>query len=56
MIASLKRLSKILSALVKIIPVIIDIAADFADDGKRNNSNAKQDSEPAPAGAKPASK
>jgi uncharacterized spore protein YtfJ len=46
MIETLKRFSKILQALIKLVPVIIDVMSDFADDGKRNNSNAKQDSKP----------
>lgn len=50
MIEALKRFAKILQALSKLVPVIIDIVSDFADDGKRNNSNAKQASKSVPTG------
>lgn len=50
MIDALKRFAKILRAISKIIPVIIDILADFADDGKRNNSNISGSAESGPAG------
>lgn len=50
MIDALRRFAKILQALTKLVPVIIDVISDFADDGKRNNSNAKQVAKSAPAG------
>ena len=41
MIQSVKRLLKLLQAVVKILPVVLEVLNDLADDGKRNNSNAK---------------
>jgi len=34
----LEKILKVITVLLKIIPVIIDVLSDFADDGKRNNS------------------
>ena len=34
----LNRILKIVSILLKVIPVLIDVLEDYADDGKRNNS------------------
>lgn len=36
---SLQRVYKILEALVRLIPTVLEILEDLADDGKRNNSN-----------------
>lgn len=35
----LKKLYKIFNALLKLIPTLIDVLQDFADDGKINKSN-----------------
>lgn len=43
MIQSLKRIHKVLSALLKLIPVLIEVMADFADDGEINQSNKKSE-------------
>jgi|SaaInl7_100m_RNA_FD_contig_21_62855_length_1037_multi_6_in_0_out_0_1 hypothetical protein len=51
MVQALRKFLKVLSAIIKIIPVIIEILADFADDGKRNNSNTKPPIDDAPTGA-----
>lgn len=56
MIEALRRFAKILTALTKLIPVIIDVLQDFADDGKRNNSNIKQGSKPAATGTERSAK
>ena len=40
----LKKLFIIVTALVKLIPTLLDIIEDFADDGKRNKSNSKSSS------------
>jgi hypothetical protein len=39
MIDLLKKLQKLVEALVKLVPVLIDVLADLADDGKRNHSS-----------------
>ena len=41
MIQGLKRIMKLLAALMKLLPVLIDIVEDFADDGERNHSTGK---------------
>ena len=38
---TLQKLHKIVNVLYKLIPTLIDLIEDFADDGKRNNSNRK---------------
>jgi hypothetical protein len=38
----LSKLLKVISALTKIIPVLIEVLEDFADDGKLNKSTKKQ--------------
>lgn len=34
----LRQLLKVLNALVRLVPVLIDILQDLGDDGKRNHS------------------
>lgn len=41
MIEGLKRIHKLLQAVMKLIPVIIEVLGDLADDGKLNESNKK---------------
>ena len=38
---TLLKLNKIVNVLYKLIPTLIDLIEDFADDGKRNRSNKK---------------
>ena len=38
----LKKLYKIFNALMKLIPVLIEIVEDYKDDGKLNKSNVKK--------------
>lgn len=38
----LQKLLKLISALVKIIPVLLEVLEDFADDGQLNKSNQKK--------------
>lgn len=38
MIATLKKLQKVIAAVLKLIPVLIEVLQDLADDGKLNNS------------------
>ena len=38
MIDALKKLLKIITALMKLLPSVIDVLQDLADDGKRNGS------------------
>lgn len=35
----LRQLLKVLNALVRLVPVLIDILQDLGDDGKRNHSH-----------------
>lgn len=39
MIDAIRRVQKILSAIMKLLPVLIEVIEDFADDGKLNKSN-----------------
>ena len=39
MVNALQKLLKIIQALVKLLPTIIDVLQDLADDGERNGSN-----------------
>lgn len=38
---TLRKLQRIVNVLYKLIPTLLDLIEDFADDGKRNNSNKK---------------
>lgn len=38
----LQNLLKVITALVKIIPVLLEVLEDFADDGKLNKSTTKK--------------
>jgi hypothetical protein len=38
MIQKLQQLQKVVNALMKLIPTIIDVIEDLADDGKLNDS------------------
>lgn len=40
MVNALQKLLKIIQALVKLLPTIIDVLQDLADDGKRNGSTS----------------
>ena len=40
----LKKLYKIFNALMKLIPVLIEIVEDYKDDGKLNRSNVSKSS------------
>lgn len=42
MIHTLRKLQKIVGALLKLIPVLIEVLEDLADDGKLNKSNTKK--------------
>ena len=46
MIDALKKLLKIITALMKLLPSVIDVLQDLADDGQRNGSNSGARSEP----------
>jgi hypothetical protein len=37
----LRKIHKIVQALTKLIPTLIEVIEDLADDGKLNNSNTK---------------
>ena len=37
----LNRILRVVDGLAKLIPTLLDILEDLADDGKRNNSNRK---------------
>lgn len=39
MIQTLRKLHKVISAVLKLIPVLIEVLEDLADDGKLNQSN-----------------
>ena len=39
MVDTLRKLLKVLNAIVKLLPTIIEVLADLADDGKINKSN-----------------
>lgn len=41
MIKGLQRIHKILAAVLKLIPVLIEVIQDFADDGQVNGSVKK---------------
>lgn len=41
MLDALRRVYKLLQALVKLIPTIIEVLEDLADDGKLNKSTGK---------------
>ena len=41
LIETLKKIGRLVEALTKLIPTIIDILEDLGDDGKRNLSNRK---------------
>lgn len=41
MIDVLKKVLKIITALMKLLPTIIDVLQDIADDGERNGSNSR---------------
>lgn len=43
---TLKKLQRLMEALVQLVPTIIELVQDFADDGKRNYSNSKGPSRP----------
>ena len=45
MVEFLKKLLKIIGALMKLLPTIIDVLQDIADDGERNGSNRRVDSD-----------
>ena len=40
MLETVKRLLKLLKAVVRILPVVLEVMQDFADDGKRNHSTS----------------
>ena len=39
MIDAIRRIQRIVGAIAKLLPVLIDVIEDFADDGKINKSN-----------------
>lgn len=39
MIQALRKVQKVFTALLKLVPVLIEVLEDFADDGKLNKSN-----------------
>jgi len=39
MIDAIRRVQKIVAAISKLLPVLIEVIEDFADDGKLNKSN-----------------
>lgn len=43
---TLRKLQKLMEALVTLVPTIIELVQDFADDGKRNYSNNKASNKP----------
>ncbi len=51
MIDRVKAVLRLLKAVVRILPVVLEVMQDFADDGKRNHSTrstvGKADSAPA---------
>ena len=47
MVNALQKLLKIIQALVKLLPTIIDVLQDLADDGERNGSNSGLGRQPA---------
>lgn len=42
---TLKKLNKVINVLYKLIPVLINLIEDFADDGKVNKSNQPKSDE-----------
>ena len=38
---TLLKLKRVVNVLYKLLPILIDLLADFADDGKINKSNVK---------------
>ena len=40
MIARIKSLMKVLQAIIKVLPVVLEVIEDLSDDGKRNHSNS----------------
>jgi hypothetical protein len=47
MIDALKRFMKLLNAVAKLVPVIIEVLSDLADDGEINHSTARSTSKTA---------
>ena len=43
---TLRKLQKLMEALTTLVPTIIELIQDFADDGKRNYSTSKGPSKP----------